>query len=79
MRLLGLRGQAGGREGGGLIFPRETPIHSHFLTDLVPFPLDFPQENVRCLKENVHYLGFPRETTAFLTFWTDFVPFPTFS
>ena len=50
-----------------------------FLADLVPFPLDFPQENVPYLKESVRYLGFPRKTTVFLTFWTDFVPFPTFS
>ena len=49
------------------------------LTDLVPFPLDFPQENVPYLKENVRYLGFPRKTTVFLTFGTDFVPCPTFS
>ena len=45
----------------------------------MPFPyIDFPQENVRYLNENVRYLGFPREATVFLTFWTDFVPFPTF-
>ena len=89
MRLLGLRGRAGEgrdwrergrdrREGGGWIFPRETLIPSQFLTDLVPFPLDFPQENVPYLKENVRYLVF-LENDRFLTFWTDFVPFPTFS
>ena len=81
VRLLSLRGQAGGREGrregGGWIFPRETNSLT-FLMDLVPFPLDFPQENVGYLKENVRYLGFPNQTTVFLAVWTDFVPFPTF-
>ena len=75
VRLLGLRGQAGGRDGGrerGGFFLGKHFFPHILLTDAVPFPLDFPQENVR-------YLGFPRETTVFLTFWTDFVPFPTFS
>ena len=55
----GLAGEREGPEGGrGLDFSRETLIPSQFLTDLVPFPLDFPQENVPYLKENVRYLVF---------------------
>ena len=87
VRLSGLRGRAGEegrvgeregrREGGGWIFPRTNSLT--FLTDLVPFPLSFPQENVPYLKENVRYLAVPRKTTVLLTFWTDFVPFTTFS
>ena len=78
----GGRGGTGGREGGteggrGWIFPRTNSLT--FLTDLVPFPLSFPQENVPYLKENVRYLAVPRKTTVLLTFWTDFVPFTTFS
>ena len=46
----------GGREGGG--FQGNTNSLT-FLTDLVPFPVDFLQENVPYLKENVRYLGFP--------------------
>ena len=63
----GKGGRDGGREGGGFFLGQHK------------FPLDFPQENVPYLKENVRYLGFPRKTTVFLTFWTDFVPFRTFS
>ena len=76
----GTGGREGGTEGGrGVDFSLGNTNSLTFLTDLVPFPLDFPQENVPYLKENVRYLGFPRKTTVFLTFWTDFVPFPTFS
>ena len=68
VRLLGLRGRAGEREGrregGGWIFPRETNSLT-FLTDLVPFPVDFPQEHVPYLKENVRYRGFPRKNNSF--------------
>ena len=70
-------GGTGWREGGEFSLGNTNSLT--FLTDLVPFPVDFPQENVPYLKENVRYLGFPRKTTAFLTFWTDFVPLPTFS
>ena len=54
MRLLGLGGRGGergeGREGGrGVDFSLGNTNSLTFLTDLVPFPLDFPQENVRYL------------------------------
>ena len=72
------RGRDGGREGGGFFLGKTNSLT--FLTDLVQFPLDSPQENVPTyLRENIRYLGFPRKTTVFLTFWTDFVPCPTFS
>ena len=76
----GTGGREGGTEGGrGVDFSLGNTNSLTFLTDLVPFPLDFPSESVPYLEENVRYLGLFRKTTVFLTFWTDFVPFATFS
>ena len=44
----------------------------------MPFPLDFPQENVPYLKENIRYLDFPRKTTVSLHFGRTSCHFPRF-
>ena len=73
----GTGGRDGGREGGGFFLGKHTNSLT-FLTDLVPFPLylDFPQENVHYLKENIRYMVFLGKRQFSLHFWTDLVPFP---